>query len=341
MSKFVADSLICPRCHGLLSDGKYTLDCHSCKLVFPVYAGVPDFRNSNKNFRTSQQELKTIDLLMSAYESSSFRELIEIRYNASNGIPNSLFEHQKAFELSYEQKGTYRLFQIEKLMEARGMNFSGGDFFLDIGCGSGTAVPWIMKNFKGGVGIDYSIVDLIVGQKFLYENGIMNLKLVCADARSLPLPDGVIDFVNATDVIEHILPGQEQFVSEVKRVLKSGSGFYFNSPNRYNIFTREPHVKVRFVGFIPRSFMNSYVKMMKGVNYSSIRLLSLSELKLIIHGTFGNDFILSGPFIDLKAPALDLKRKVVKRFPFLLDIINKLFLFFVTNYQVIAFKTPK
>lgn len=98
-------------------------------------------------------------------------------------------------------------------------------------------------------------------------------------------------------------------------------------------------MKDRLVGFIPRAWMNRYVLMMKGVNYKTIRLLSLTELKFLIQNTFGHDYILTGPFIDLKAPATDFKRKVIIKFPFLLTLANRLFRFFTTNYQVIAFKT--
>ncbi len=286
----------------------------------------------------SQQEIKIRDALISSYEIASFKQLMEIRYSLSKRCPGNFCEQQKAFELSYEQKGTQRSFQINKLLEDCGRTFSGKEVFLDIGCGSGTAVPWIMKGFKKGIAVDYSLVDLIIGSKFLEENRISNLKLVCADARSLPLSDGVFDFVNATDVIEHILPGQELFVEEVKRVLKKGGGFYFNSPNRYNLFTPEPHVKVRLVGFMPRAWMNRYVQIMKGVNYTTVRLLSLIDLQYLVRNKFSKDFFLTGPFVDLSAPGIDLKRKVIKQIPFLLTFINRCFRFFTTNYHVIAFK---
>ncbi len=195
-----------------------------------------------------------------------------------------------------------------------------------------------MNGFDRGIGVDFSLVDLIMGSKFLEERKIANLKLVCADARKLPLPNDVFDFVNATDVIEHILPGQAEFMKEVKRILKDGGGFYFNSPNRYNFFTPEPHVQVRLVGFMPRVLMNRYVQMIKGVSYKTIRLLSLTELKFLIRNNFDHNYIMEGPFFDLNAPATDFKRKTIKQFPFLLKLLNRLFFFNTTNYNVIVFK---
>ena len=331
--------LVCPKCHGPLSDSKDFMECRACEVNFPVYKGVPDFRRVNPDFQPSQQEIKIRDALLSAYDKATFEQLIEIRYGMSKGCSQYLCEHQKAFELSYEQKGTSRSYQINKLLNNSGRVLSKKNMFLDIGCGSGTAVPWIMNGFDSGIGVDYSLVDLIMGSKFLEERKIANLKLVCADARKLPLPNEVCDFVNATDVIEHILPGQSKFMKEVKRILTNGGGFYFNSPNRYNIFTPESHVKVRLVGFMPRALMNDYVQMIQGVSYKTIRLLSLNELKSLIKSNFGHGYILEGPFFDLKADATDFKRKVIKQFPFLLKLINRLLLFFTTNYNVIVFKT--
>ncbi len=337
-ASFIDDILVCPKCHNSLSDQKDTKYCLYCDLTFPQYVGISDFRGINPEFHPSQQELEIKDALLSAYDSASFEKLIDIRYSQCN-IPRDLHDQQKSFELSYEQKGTYRSFQIHKLLEESGRTLSSKGLFLDIGCGSGTAVPWIMDDFERGIGVDYSLIDLIVGSKFLEERHITNLKLVCADARQLPLPDGMFEFVNATDVIEHILPGQEKFMVEINRILKNGGGYYFNSPNRYNILTPEPHVKVRFVGFIPRTWMSHYVQLVKGIPYTNYHLLSLIELRSLVRKTYGSDFILTGPFIDLNAPSKDIKGKVIKQFPFLLGFINSLFRFFTTNYHVIAFKT--
>ena len=332
------DILVCPKCHGSLSDNKDFMECPACEVKYPVYKGVPDFRNVNSDFQPSKQEINIRNALLSAYDKASFEQLIEIRYGLSKGYSEELCEQQKAFELSFEQKGISRSFQINKLLNNNGKTLTNKNIFLDIGCGSGTAVPWIMNGFDSGIGMDYSLVDLIMGSKFLEERNITNLKLACADARKLPLPNDVFGFVNATDVIEHILPGQAEFMKEVKRILKDGGGFYFNSPNRYNLFTPESHVQVRLVGFMPRALMNRYVQMIKGVSYKTIRLLSLTELKFLIRNNFDHNYIMEGPFFDLNAPATDFKRKVIRQFPFLLKLINRLFLFYTTNYNVLVFK---
>ncbi len=331
--------LACPKCYGSLFYGKDSIDCLSCKLSFPLYAGIPDFRCVNPFFQPSQKEEKIREALLSVYHTASFEQLIEKRYSYSKRHLSKLNEQQKAFELSFKQKGIYRSFQIKKLLKDNGRPISEKGIFLDIGCGSGTSIPWIMEGFQGGVGVDYSLIDLIMGNKFLQERGISNILLICADARKLPFPSGIFDFANATDVIEHIVPGTEEFIGEVGRALKKGGGFYFNSPNRFNIFTPEPHVKIRFVGFVPRFLMDRYVKMIKGIHYNTVHLLSLIELKTLVKKVFGGNFVVSGPFIDVNAPATDVKRKVMKRFPFLLSFINRTFLFFTTNYQVMAFKT--
>lgn len=326
----------CPKCMGSLLKKNDSFHCKSCGFLAPVYHGVADFRGVSPDYRPLRLEQKIKETLLSAFHTSSFAELIKIRFSQST-YSGKMKEFQKGFELSYEAKGTYRSFQIKKMLSDSGMSINR-DAFLDIGCGTGTAVPWMISGFKRYVGVDYSLIDLICGQKFLQERSISNVELVCADARHLPMRDEVFDLVNATDVIEHIVPGQGRFMAEVRRTLKKGGSFYFNSPNRFNIFTPEPHVKVWFVGFMPRSWMHRYVNMVTGQNYRNYKLLSLSELRSITHEYFGKSFFLTGPFIDFDAPATDFKRQFIKRFPFLLTVINRLLFYFVTGFNVIALK---
>ena len=329
---------ICPQCHGLLNKSHQSILCRRCGALFPICQGVPDFRFADSEFIPSEHEQSILGELLSSYDHASFEDLIDIRYAHSRERPAEIVTQQKKFELTYQQKGNNRLFQIRTLMAKSHMKINMNGWFLDIGCGTGTSIPYIMKDFKHGVGIDYSLIDLIIGKKLLEEKGIDNLRLICADARHLPFREEIFSFANATDVIEHILPGQEQFVSEVKRVLKKGACFYFNSPNRFNLFTPEPHVKLRLLGFLPRALMNRYVLHRGHGRYTSVRLLSLEELRSILRRIFGGSFFVSGPIVDTDAPAVDFKRKMVNRFPFVLWVANRLLLPVMTNHLVLAQK---
>jgi len=331
------DIIVCPKCFGRLSSEKDILSCNTCGLKAAQYNGIADFRVVNPEFSPSESEIEMKDALLTAYPTSSYEELMEIRFNPK-GSCDPMTQFQKTFEYKYMLKGTNRAFQINKLLQEHGKSVFTKNLFLDVGCGSGTATPWIMKGFKKGIGIDFSLIDLIIGQKFIEEQGISNFKLVCADVKALPFKDGIFDLTNATDVIEHIVPGQKQFLCEIRRTLKKEGVFYFNSPNRFNIFSPEPHVKIWFVGFMPRTLMHGYVKKIKGLNYRNYNLLSLTELRDLVGKHFSPTYFLTGPFFDLDAPATDFRKKVIKKFPFLLTVINRVLLFFVTGFNVIVLK---
>ena len=332
------DLLCCPKCHGRLVFSQSAVTCRLCRADYPRYGGVADFRQADPDFRPSAKEARIRDVLLAEFGQCTFMELLALHFSHLKGGSRALWQMYKRLELAYEAKGEDRAFLIATLLKASGRSVADRKVFLEIGCGYGLSVPWIMTGFDRGLGIDFDLCRLIVGKKFLDEQGFDRLSLVCADARHLPVESGRVDFANATDTIEHIIPGQERFLEEARRVLKKGGGFYFNSPNRFNLFTPEPHVKIRLVGFFPRPLMNRFVQAVKGVSYENIRLLSLTELRRYLRSVFGRQYHLEGPFFDMAAPATDFKRAVIKKYPLLLAFVNRFFFFFTTNYQVIAFK---
>lgn len=60
----------------------------------------------------------------------------------------------------------------------------------------------------------------------------MELKVVGADAESLPFADGAFDLVISSDVLEH-LPRPPEHIAEVRRVLGTGGRYLIKTPNRH------------------------------------------------------------------------------------------------------------
>ena len=75
----------------------------------------------------------------------------------------------------------------------------------------GSALFAMSGIFEVGVGVDISLVDLMLAKKRFEERGIDNVNLVCASAELLPFDNNTFDLINATDVIEHIA-NQEKFL---------------------------------------------------------------------------------------------------------------------------------
>ena len=139
------------------------------------------------------------------------------------------------------------------------------------------------------------MTDLLLAKKRFDEAGITNAVFVCASAVDLPFADDAFDVLNATDVVEH-MPDQRRFLAEAHRVMAAGACFFFNSPNRYSLVTREPHVWLWGVGWLPRRWQEPYVRWRLGRAYRGKRLLSSFELSRLTREAFGCHYAL-WPFL--------------------------------------------
>jgi hypothetical protein len=100
----------------------------------------------------------------------------------------------------------------------------------------------------------------------------------------------------AINVLEHIFT-PEQMLSEVYRVLKINGVFAGDSRNRFDLFFTEPHVGLRWVGFLPRRWMARYVRRRIGVDYNATRthLLSYHDLSRALKAVFGVHWCIALP----------------------------------------------
>ncbi|MFQ5676866.1 MAG: class I SAM-dependent methyltransferase, partial [bacterium] len=283
--------------------------------------GIPDFRGQGTE-SWILWDRKMAAALVQHYPKLSFEALVRMRFKAASEVPSAIFEYHLSHELNYSEKGSSRKFRIVRLLGGQRYEGLSKGKCLDLGCGSGSSLVAIAEDFQLGLGVDVLMQDLILGKKYAEEAGINKVHYICAFGENLPFEPETFDFVNATDTIEHIEDAQVAFLREVKRVLKPGGVFCFNSPNRFNLFTPEPHVKIWGLGFLPRAWMNPACRMIRGVEYHGKRLLSYFELKSILKKTFGRRFFITGLIID---PSQAKKRLIGKLFtflPFTLKILN-------------------
>lgn len=102
---------------------------------------------------------------------------------------------------------------------------------LDIGCFIGYGERRIFLQAKEVIAIDSNEKAL----EFARQNNrlIPNVNFKKVDARQLPFPSETFDIVIAFHLIEHIPPQEvNNFLREVKRVLKSGGLLFILTPNR-------------------------------------------------------------------------------------------------------------
>jgi len=277
-----------------------------------------------------------MEVIHRKYADLNFEKLLKLRLKSTQ-IPDDLIEFYLQHELRAPERGQERFAKITYTLRSLKRSFHQKYYCLDLGCGMGSALFPMSGAFKKAVGVDISFVDLLLAKKRFQEEGIKNVTLICASVEHLPFKNNTFDLINATDVIEHIRD-QEKFLVEAYRVLQKGGHFYFNSPNRFNIFGPEPHVRLWGVGFLPRRWMGKYVKFLKGVNYKGKRLLSYFELLIMLNKVYNKNYRVFGIILDKLKYSESTKYKILKKVPAFLKIINNAMKPLIPGYQVLVFK---
>lgn len=109
---------------------------------------------------------------------------------------------------------------------------------LDIGCGRGEMVLYVIKNGAKAVGIDYAndsieLAKLLKSKQDKTIQSKMSFKVM--DAKKLKFRNSTFDMVIMTDVVEHLYPEElDEVFQQIKRVLKrDGLLLIHTAPNKW------------------------------------------------------------------------------------------------------------
>jgi len=102
------------------------------------------------------------------------------------------------------------------------------DRILEIGCGIGTVVNELSSKGHDIIGIDISSEAIEYGRK-----KYSDIRLEVQAAETLPYEDASFEAVLSFDLFEHIA-AIDKHISEVRRVLRPGGYYLFQTPNRYS-----------------------------------------------------------------------------------------------------------
>lgn len=145
-------------------------------------------------------------------------------------------EYFRAFDFggsnNYAQKALPRLAADFALLDQHLPRFSGGAV-LDMGAARGTGFPLFaaLKRFDEIWGAEYSgePTEIVIASP---RERIAGKRIVCnIEKDDVPLPDGAVDFVCLTEVIEHLLYDPMWALLEANRVLKSSGHIFVTTPN--------------------------------------------------------------------------------------------------------------
>ena len=284
--------LCCPKCKEKIAKYPEKYRCDTCNKDYPVMYGIPDFRLFGDPYLGFEDDYARTKLVVDNMAGLDLEGLLKFYWSNSPETPESLRSKFVRTAMLGEIKGKQ---VVDDISQGQDERFGKEKVVLELGCGTGGFLVQAAQKYKQVIGADIALRWLTVARKRL-EQSQVEVPLICCCAEHLPLPDNFCDITVAYATLEHTRD-QNEVIGETYRVLRPKGGFYINTPNRFSI-TAEPHVYVWGVGFLPRNWMNAYVKLIKGVEYKNKRLLSYFELKKILN-RFQN-VVFSLPDVDDK-----------------------------------------
>lgn len=308
-----ADVVVCPTCRTHPRRGDRCWSCPTCERSWPALLGIPDMRPGG-GAPPGPDELPLVE----AYRDRSFEELLAMRASTFSTDDPALLEIYARYRAGMQERGRKFLHMIRARLAERWAPPNRG-CGLVIGCGAGSAMLELGAQFERVVGVDPCLADLVLARKAAEERGMAErVTLIQGYAQSLPIADGAIDLAIAEDVLEHVFDLETTF-RELARVLAPGGQFAGNSVNRYNLLRPEPHVRLWFLGFLPRSLHDPYVYLRRRFEgYSaSCRLPSWRELSTALRNSFGDQGHVVFPGVEPYGfpPRFDRLLQAVERFP--------------------------
>lgn len=256
--------------------------------VYPLVAGIYDFRLFDPPYMTREEENRLAERLDAVADHMDHSALIDhleleltpradaaaqVKARESIGHRRALLERAPA--------------RLRFLLGESGCAIATGSTVLDLGCGSGEALGAIIdRGAQRAVGVDISLLELVLAKSLLRRQGKAAL-LLAACAEALPFKAETFDFIYSPDVIEHV-SSQVDYLREAHRTLRPQGELLFNSPNRYSVVCPEPHVGIWFLTFLPRPLIDPVCRMVGRGRYVGKRLVSLPELRRLVGNAFSD-----------------------------------------------------
>lgn len=132
---------------------------------------------------------------------------------------------------------------------------------LEVGCGQGRGVTWLMPKVESFAAID-KIAEIVEGLKAKFPGG----NFVAGNIPPLPFDDQTFDCVVSFQVIEHIAD-DHLYLREISRVLKPNGLALITTPNRPMSLSRNPWHEREYTADELSALAKKYFKVvdMKGI----------------------------------------------------------------------------
>ncbi len=260
---------MCPKCKHALAAWAGGLHCRACRSNYETVAGIPDLRIDCETWIDHAADRRQAWKMTGEIEGMTAAQAVRHVFSSRPDWKESQIELRTSEVIDAPKR-----YQKEIKGWLQQAATCAGPF-LDLGCGPGTLLAAAAAEGRMGIGIDVSMVWLVVARKVIEESG-GRVVLAAACGEALPLADASMGGDISLDVIEHV-SDQACYLREVSRVTMPGGFFACSTPNRFSL-AAEPHVHVWGVGWLPHTLQNAYVKWRLGHAYLNTNLLSGPEL---------------------------------------------------------------
>lgn len=130
-----------------------------------------------------------------------------------------------------------------------------GKDILDLGSGRGGFLMDCARRGYHAVGLEAAEHKIRWANDAAEKAGV-SISIVRGRAESMPFPDASFDFINASELIEHV-QNPSVVLAEMARVLRSSGSAYVSAQNRFGFF--DPHFRVYFLNWMPRSWGEKFL----------------------------------------------------------------------------------
>jgi len=276
---------VCPSCRSALavSERGARLTCTGCAAEFGIFGGIPDMRGDRPAWIDVDEDREAAARLERDFRSRSLEAMVRAVFESQPGRSQQQIDMRTRQVLVAPGRLTTQLDGWLRVPTSK-------PGFLDLGCGPGMLLAAAAGRGVSGLGIDVSLVWLVVARRMIEQHG--GVATLCAGfAESLPLRDASTPAIVSLDVIEHV-GDQTRYLVEIDRIAADGATIALATPNRFSL-TAEPHVHVWGVGWLPSRFQARYVRARSGRAYDFVRLLSVPGLSSLLrrHTRFSGRFV--------------------------------------------------
>lgn len=198
--------LVCPYCRGDLKvKNETSLVCSFCRENFRVVGGIPILLK--KEYLNLQEK--------------SQQDWFEVHY------AHSKFSKEKYSLEKWRESMVKRIFTVSFKSKVK--------TYLDIGCGATgyTVIEAAKRNKWLSFGVDISLEAMLKAKALAKINKVFDKTgfLVCS-AEHLPFKDGVIDYVSAISLLEHI-ENDTKVIKAMAQIIREQGYLYICVPNTY------------------------------------------------------------------------------------------------------------